>query len=757
MRLTSGYGPDKPEIWHANEIPHDERRQQHGYGRFEIPADLHVAEFTTARFQFTLGELAVPVGGQLAIAWRWPYDWSDPQTDDPTAAGYTTFEVTDAEGKPADVQLAAVYDAYHGIEPFHHSIALTVQAGRLTAGMQVRVVVGDRAGGGPGWRAPTCVLGHCGFLLLVDPRGVKRWTRLLASPKFPVLPGPPVKMVVMAATDAVIGHESWVIIRAEDAWGNATPAPGPACLTSADDSPAPIETIRVKLLADPPSCHYRINYAQPGLYRLEAACNSLETSFSNPIRVHAVPPPEQIYWGDLHSGQSLIGCGAKSLAENYAYGRDAAALQFITHQANDHYVTVDDWLETRDETKRFYEAGRYAALLGCEWSPPTCDGGDRNVIYRHDEPRLRRSDRFFTETDPDDEPDIPLAADFHQAFHGQQVLVNMHVGGRPTNLEWVDPTFERLAEIHSTHGISEWFINDALARGYHVGITAGTDGVMGRPGACHAGSRLVRNLRNGLTAVMARELTTEGLWEAFSERRCYATTGERIILGFSVNDAPMGSIITSDVGPEIRVSVIGAAPIEQIDLLCGAEVIHSWVVATPKLGEDHSPGPLRVLWTGAERQGPARAQRLVWDGMLEVTGGALKLLRPIGLESPLDVVEQVSPGEIRWRSITAGNDMGCEFELTGDDQTRCHFVSRPATFGFTPAQVRSLPYHHDAGPVGRSVTIGPAPRSDGPRHAQFTWRDEQFRAGEVPYWVRVIQVDRARAWSSPVYVTRTAP
>ena len=72
----------------------------------------------------------------------------------------------------------------------------------------------------------------------------------------------------------------------------------------------------------------------------------------------------------------------------------------------------------------------FAAFLGCEWSPPTEDGGDRNVIYRHDEPRLRRSGRFFTETEPDPEPDLPTAPEFLAAMRTEPVLINMHVGGR---------------------------------------------------------------------------------------------------------------------------------------------------------------------------------------------------------------------------------------------------------------------------------------------------------------------------------------
>ncbi|MEZ4618861.1 MAG: hypothetical protein R2867_25555 [Caldilineaceae bacterium] len=59
----------------------------------------------------------------------------------------------------------------------------------------------------------------------------------------------------------------------------------------------------------------------------------------------------------------------------------------------------------------------------------------------------------------------------------------------------------------------------------------------------------------------------------------------------------------------------------------------------------------------------------------------------------------------------------------------------------------------DAGGVNKRVSIGPAPREDGPTAVELSYRDSRPQHGETPYWVRVIQVDQARAWGSPVYVT----
>ncbi|MCB0085173.1 MAG: DUF3604 domain-containing protein, partial [Caldilineaceae bacterium] len=391
------------------------------------------------------------------------------------------------------------------------------------------------------------------------------------------------------------------------------------------DDPAFVIEDRV-VRANPAVTHCVLRFSKPGDYRLRATlAGSALQAASNPIRIHAERPEHQLFWGDLHSGQSEVGCGAGTLAEHYQFARDVAGLQFVTHQANDHYITLPIWNHTRAETVAFNAPDDFVVFLGCEWSPPTEDGGDRNVIYRDDETRLRRSGRFYTESDPDPEPDLPTAPDFHVAFGAELVMVNMHVGGRPTNLDYHLPAIEPLAEIHSTHGTSEWFVMDALRRGYRVGITAGADGVTGRPGADHPGWRLNRNVRSGLTGVYATSLTREGLWEAFHARRCYGTNGARIRLWLEVDEQPMGAAYTTDGQPLIKLRVQGTAAIERVDLLRGTEVLSSWQIAP------NDDNLLRVLWRGTERMGTALAQRVVWDGALHLNDGTFNDLQPLGL------------------------------------------------------------------------------------------------------------------------------
>lgn len=750
MRTITGYGTGNPEIWHALEHTPDERRRLHGWGHFDPPARITVGSHATLTFTFEIGEQAIQPGGRLALFWRWPLDWDNLQTDRPSEAGYTTVTVEDADGSPLEVPLEVAYEAYKGIEPFHHNLQLKTIDKPLTPGTRVRIVAGDTAGGGPGWRAACCAAKEAEFLMLADAEGTPRWTQLAGPNKYALVPDKAERLVVIGPADVVGDETANIIVRAEDCWGNAAPATGVPQLHAADEAQMVIRG--TKTLDDPHASHYTVQFGSEGTHRLTASLSDLSSAESNPIRVHSSAPKDRVFWGDVHSGQTLIGCGSCTLADHYAYARDAAGLQFITHQANDHYVTVDDWQETREQTEAFHQPGHYIPYLGCEWSPYTKDGGDRNVFYNYDEPRMRRSARFFVESEPDPEPDVPTAPEFHEAFRDLDVLVNIHVGGRPTNLRWYEPAIERLAEIHSTHGTSHWFIEDCLQRGYKVAITAGTDGVMGRPGACLPGPRLIRMVPNGLTAIYAEELTRESLWKAMKARHCYGTTGQRIFLKAEVDGHLMGDEYETDGQPNIAVEIEGTAAIEHVDLLRGTEVIHTWNVAQK---HDASDNLLRVMWSGAAARGTARRQKATWDGTLMAEGGEIEVVGQFGFYSPFDGVENTSPNSIRWQSVTAGNDAGLVLRCSGNGAAKYQFESEPCQFEFSPDGIQKEPLQMDAGGAALQVCVDSAPREDGPRHVQLTYRDEHPATGLCPYWVRVVQVDRGKAWSSPVYVHRT--
>ena len=714
MLMSNGM-PGGGQVWHQAGLDAGERRRLHGEGSWRMATTLEAGSAVAVEFTFAIGETEIPAGGKLRVAWRWPFDWAEP-----------TAMAVRADG----AELALAFEPQGDLNPWQHHIELTVVAGALRCGEQVVLNCED-------WGAPTFATRDATFLMLINPDAGCDWIRLVDPEGYVVAPAAAERLVAIAAAEGSVGEALEVRVRGEDRWGNPAPLAKRPVLAGAE----------VEAVGQEGDWHghlFRARWRAPGIYRLRAESGELAAE-SNPVCIRIGWPERRIFWGDLHAGQTEIGCGAGGLKEHFDYARCAAGLQFASQQANDHYIPLDVWNHVREVSHACDAPGEFVCYLGCEWSPLTADGGDRNVIYRADETRLRRSGRFYTEDAPDPEPDLERAPEFLAAMGGEQVLLNLHVGGRPTNLHWHEPAIEPLFEIHSTHGTSEWFVFDALTRGYKVGVTGGSDGVMGRPGACRPGRRVTRNVRNGLTAVCATELTREGLWEAFFARRCYGTSGERILLWVEVDGHAMGGEYATEGQPEVKVEVEGTAALERVDILRGTEVIHTHVVAQ----EDGQR--LRVLLGGAETEGTAGAQRVVWDGDLEMEDGRIAAVRPIGLQSPADEVWQVDARRVAWRTATGGNELGFSFEATGG---RGALRTAHCAFAFALGQVQQTPQRIDAGGASKWVEIGPAPQEDGPPRAEFTFCDAAPLSGAQPYWVRVVQVDREKAWSSPVYATR---
>jgi hypothetical protein len=766
MLVASQVAPGKPEILHHLDISDDDRRQRHGVGEHTSISEIEVSQSTSVTFRFTVGSEPVVDGGQLLVVWRWPFDWSDLQDSDLSAAGFMSVKIVGADDRDiSQLEFHLRYNWIAGIEPWHHQVQVTVANGGLQQGDRIELTCGDSSHGGSGWRAPTCIAERCRFLMLIDNLGNGVRNRLVQTPSFRVTAGPAVRIAATVESDSVVNQPALLTVRAEDCWGNPTtlsdqPAVAPNSAESfsanivqrAEPSASgnsPADEL-VSANAHHPAYHYEITATAAGTSAFRVESGSMTTT-SNTLIVHEESPARSLFWGDLHSGQTEIGCGCGSLAEHYAFGRDCSGLQFMTHQANDHYCTLDDWNHTREVTEAFHEPGRYVPILGCEWSPMTKDGGDRNVFYRDDDPKLRRSDRFFRESDPDPEPDVRTAPEFHEAFHDLDVLVNIHVGGRMTNLQWYDQQIERLCETHSTHGTVEWFFMDALERGYKVGLTAGTDGVMGRPGACHPGRRLIRNLKNGLTAVYAKELTREAIWDALQNRCCYATTGERIRLWFEVNGAPMGSELQADGDLEVAFSVQGTQPIERIDLFEGTTIVKTWNVAPPVSNQGAS-SRLRILWGGTERKGTARLQKVNWCGDAKLIGGEIELIDRINFQSIDDIATCTSSDRIEWSNYSAGNAAGVVVRVTNPESARLQIETEPFMGEFSVADVLSNPAHVEAGGLSRFLSIGPPPDPNGTTEFEETHAMTRQTTGERPVWIRVTQIDQSLAWSSPVYV-----
>ena len=226
---------------------------------------------------------------------------------------------------------------------------------------------------------------------------------------------------------------------------------------------------------------------------------------------------------------------------------------------------------TVEKADEWTEEGKFVVIPAFEWTSELF--GHRNVYYLRSECAT-----LFDSTDPATDSPRKLWAAVREA--DDRALVIPHHPCQnyfPICWEDFDPEQDRLVEIFSKWGSSEFygnplqrqgvgfpggFVMDALARGLKFGFLGGSDGHALWPGT------------RGLTAVWAKRLTREAIFDALWERRCYATTGAKIRLEFTVGGYLMGrEVVVNQYQAEalypleIVVKVAGTAPITRIEVV----------------------------------------------------------------------------------------------------------------------------------------------------------------------------------------------
>jgi hypothetical protein len=339
---------------------------------------------------------------------------------------------------------------------------------------------------------------------------------------------------------------------------------------------------RVRLVAADRGCQ-RVDVVAGSaeIVRFEATGPGSLHGSSNPLVVSRSLP--RIYWGDLH-GHSSLSDGTGTPEDYFRYARDVAALDVAALTDHDHWgmrplaTHPALWESIRTQVRAFHEPGRFVTLLGYEWTSWT--HGHRHVLYFGDEGGI------FDSVDPAFESPQKL----WDVLRGRPALtITHHTAGGPIAANWSippDPALEPVTEVASVHGSSEApdsphviddpvagnFARDALDRGYRLGFVGSGDSHDGHPGLADIASHT-----GGLVALLADQLTREGVLEALRARRVYATNGPRIVLHATLDGAPMGAVVAGDRGKRaLEVLVVGTAPLERVDLVRGGKVVRTF-------------------------------------------------------------------------------------------------------------------------------------------------------------------------------------
>jgi len=358
---------------------------------------------------------------------------------------------------------------------------------------------------------------------------------------------------------------------------------------------------------------------KPGIFYIHGYTAKGLGFISNPIKCTERPEQWNLYWGEIHGHTTLSGDALKSPDYYYTYGRDIGRLDFCAATDHDNGLSGlrenkglivrkrndRDWKIAKQMVEKYHQDGRFVTFLSYEW---TNEGSmytsNAYGLYRKKEDFSGHYNVLYFDTDEE------LYTNFMKesinikklwnVLKGKKVMTIPHHTAYPSHNDTrcgITPTeynkdMERLVEVYSMHGDSEYqgcprpllktqygnFVQDLLGRGYKLGFIAGGDNHLGNPGSRAVNYPRWMQYPPGLTAVYAENLTRESLWDALWNRRCYGTTGVRIVLEFSINGHPMGSTIrisSSDKPRDIKVSVAGTDEIYRVDIVKNNFDIHT--------------------------------------------------------------------------------------------------------------------------------------------------------------------------------------
>jgi len=585
--------------------------------------------------------------------------------------------------------------------------------------------------------------------VLVDPVRSGEFLRV-DTLAFDVVAGRAASLAAVAPSTVAPGEQARLRVRAEDYWGTrARDYDATLAVEAGDGVEAPDELVVEDGVGE------TTFVAGEGVNRVGVRDEGRGfAATANPTLVDdAFEDDRRTFWGDVH-GQSGETVGTGTVREYFAYARDSGFVDFAAHAGNDFQITDDLWETIQEAVRTFHDPGEFVTFPCYEWSAHTPNGGDHNVYFRDDAEDghpIYRSSRWLVTDDDDERAEGTHPVErLYDRFEGRDdVLIIPHQGGRPAPLDAYDPDLTPFLEITSVWGVFEWFGEEALDRGYRVGFVGGSDDHSGRPGATPPDMLPKHNVDGGLMGARADALSREALWDAFTDRRVYATTGERILLRARVDGEPMGGEVTAD--PAVDVGVHGTAPVQEVDLFRGDERVARETLADAGDGAGDGTTTVEVRWSGAK--GTGRDKVVDWSGGLSLSRGAIRDVEPFGIDRPTQGVVDRTTTSVEWEATTTGDHQGVRLAVEAPADTTLAVHAGPASASAALDDLDADGSHRiDAGLLDAALSLRRA-SADAPLDADLRLEDPDPPAGTHPYYVRVRQVDGEMAWSSPTFVT----
>jgi len=288
----------------------------------------------------------------------------------------------------------------------------------------------------------------------------------------------------------------------------------------------------------------------------------------DPARRHGL----RTYFGDIqqHSAHSDgVGCADEPYRRaRHHYGDDFVALtdheSFLGKRTG-----PGEWTYLQAVADHHDDPGRFATLIAYEWTGKMHPGPGHKCVY------LPRAGLPLISRDQIPEGKALVAA--IKEMGG--IASPHHIGWTGCDEQAHDEEGSPVWEICSCHGCYEHadhplgqrgenkdqVADVMLRRGHRFGFTAASDshGLLWH----HGESRKRDPFRTGLTAVQASELSRGAVYDAIKSRRCYATSGAKILLDFQVGDAPMGGVLHSAEPQLAKAEAVGTGALARLELV----------------------------------------------------------------------------------------------------------------------------------------------------------------------------------------------
>lgn len=411
--------------------------------------------------------------------------------------------------------------------------------------------------------------------------------------------GGPLKTMRVIAPSIVSRNKRFdVIIRFEDMFGNLTSnAPEGTLIDLSYEHLR--ENLNWKLFV--PETGFialpNLYFNEEGIYKIHLRnLKTNEIFYSSPIKCLA-ESGVSLYWGLLHGETDRVD-SRENIEAYLRHMRDDKALQFVATSCfeSEEETPADVWKNITAQIAEFNEDNRFVAFLGFQWHGDAKKEGLRHFLYAKDaKPILRKKDSKHN----------ALSKILKTNNPKEMLAIPSFSMGKQTCYDFSEhnPEFERVVEIYNAWGSqecsgkegnarpvqggkggiaesAEGSIVKALSQGCRFGFVAGGYDDRGCYGPLFESDQAQYSA--GMTAILAKEHTRASLIEALQARSCYATTGEKIIVGLQIAGQQMGSEVDTKSRPGLEYNrhitgyAIGTAPLEEVALIRNGKVLRTF-------------------------------------------------------------------------------------------------------------------------------------------------------------------------------------